>query len=143
MSMELDQRCERTLTELDHARLARLTRSAAAPARQSDDDDALVQALEDADLVAPSAVAADVVTMRSKVLLRDLETSRRHRLTLCYPNEAEPAAGWISVLSPVGASLLGLRVGDEARWTLPSGEQGAARVEAILFQPESSGDYTL
>ena len=139
--MELDQRCERTLTELDHARLTRLTRSRTAPARPSDDDP-LAQALDDAALVPSRTIGDDVVTMHSKVLLKDLETSRRHRLTLCYPDEAEPASGWVSVLSPVGASLLGLRVGDEARWTLPSGEQSAARLEAILFQPESSGDYT-
>jgi regulator of nucleoside diphosphate kinase len=139
--MQLDQHRERTLTELDHARLTRLTRNRPAAARPGDDDP-LVQALDDAALVPSQTIAGDVVTMYSKVLLKDLETSRRQRLTICYPHEAEPASGWVSVLSPVGASLLGLRVGDEARWTLPSGEQGAGRLEAILFQPESSGDYT-
>ena len=48
----------------------------------------------------------------------------------------------ISVLSPVGAALLGLRVGDTARWTGPGGQRGSARVSALLFQPEASGDYT-
>jgi regulator of nucleoside diphosphate kinase len=140
MSLELDNSCERTLTELDHARLTRLKRMLLAPARR-DDGDPLEQALEQAELVPSRTIAGDVVTMRSKVLLRDLETSRRYRLTLCYPDDAEPASGLVSVLSPVGASLLGLRVGAEARWTLPGGERGAALVEAIVFQPESSGDY--
>jgi regulator of nucleoside diphosphate kinase len=142
MSMELQHDVERTLTELDHARLTRLTQRLAAPAPRNDDHP-LSQALDDAALVSSRTIPGDVVTMHSRVLLRDLETSRRYRLTLCYPEDAEPAAGWVSVLAPVGASLLGLSVGDEARWTQPGGEQGAARLEAILFQPESSGDYTL
>jgi regulator of nucleoside diphosphate kinase len=142
MSMELQHDVERTLTELDHARLTRLTQRVAAPTTRNDDHP-LAQTLDDSELVPSRTIPDDVVTMHSKVLLRDLETSRRYRLTLCYPEDAEPAAGWVSVLSPVGASLLGLQVGAEARWTQPDGERRAALLEAILFQPESSGDYTL
>jgi regulator of nucleoside diphosphate kinase len=61
-------------------------------------------------------------------------------VTLCYPQDAEPAAGFISVLSPVGISLLGLRA-DVARWQTPHGEECAAVIECIQFQPEASGDY--
>jgi len=139
--MELDRGAERTLTELDHARLTRLTRSLADPLRRSDDD-LLEQALETATLVPSPTIPADVVTMHSSVVLRDLETSRRYRLTLCYPEDAEPAAGRVSVLAPLGASVLGLRVGADAKWTRPGGGQGAARLEAILFQPESNGEFT-
>ena len=64
------------------------------------------------------------------------------KLTLCYPDDAEPAQGFISVLSPVGASLLGLRVGAQAQWHTPQGEPRSAQVRAILFQPEATGDYT-
>jgi regulator of nucleoside diphosphate kinase len=141
--MQLDTTVGRTLTELDHARLMRLTRRLAVPARRNDDDEALEQALDEATVVPSRTVPGDVVTMRSRVLLKDLRTSHRYRLTLSYPDEAEPAAGRVSVASPVGASLLGLRVGSDAQWTLPGGEQRAARLEAIVFQPESNGDYTL
>ena len=139
--MELDRGAERTLTELDHARLARLTRNLAGATRRSDGD-LLAQTLESATLVSSPRIPADVVTMRSTVALRDLETSRRYRLTLCYPQDAEPAAGSVSVLAPLGASMLGLRVGADARWSLPHGGQRAARLEAILFQPEASGEFT-
>jgi regulator of nucleoside diphosphate kinase len=141
MSMELDRGTERTLTELDHARLARLTRNLAGTSRRNDGD-LLGETLETATRVASTTVPGDVVTMHSRVALRDLETSRRYRLTLCYPENAEPAAGWVSVLAPLGASLLGLRVGADARWTLPGGRRAAARLEAILFQPEASGEFT-
>ncbi|GAA4353483.1 GreA/GreB family elongation factor [Variovorax defluvii] len=125
---------ERTLTELDHQRLSRLQDRAAPPA---------LEALLDAtDIVAARAVAPNVVTMYSQVRIVDAHTGQAHTLTLCYPADAEPAAGFISVLSPVGLALIGLRVGALARWQLPGGEEGCARLEAILFQPEASGDYT-
>jgi regulator of nucleoside diphosphate kinase len=46
------------------------------------------------------------------------------------------------VLSPLGGSLLGLRVGDVAQWHTPRGEERMVRVVEVLFQPEASGDYT-
>ena len=123
---------ERTLTELDFARLAKLK-----------DGHALLAQLLDASEVIPSReVPADIVTMYSQLELIDLQTRRRQKLTLCYPRDAEPAAGFISVLSPVGLGLLGLRVGSAAKWRTPGGEENEAEVSALLFQPEASGDYT-
>ena len=58
------------------------------------------------------------------------------------PADAEPLAGFVSVLSPIGSALLGLRVGSVARWASPTGDEMAAEILAILFQPEASGDYT-
>lgn len=133
---------ERTLTELDHVRLLNLLRRRArgdgsAPRRAIED------VLEAPTLVPARAVAPDVVTMRSQVLLQDLQTGDCSTLTLSYPEQADPAAGRVSVLSPVGSAVLGLRQGDVARWSGPSGREMAAEVLAILFQPESSGDHAL
>lgn len=141
--MEASIRDERTLTELDHVRLARLIRGAAgnSPATATVDG-RIDDLLETAELVSPRAVAADVVTMYSQVELADLATGQRSRLTVCYPADAEPAAGFVSVLSPVGSSLIGRRVGSVARWRTPGGDVRAAEVVALLFQPESTGDYT-
>ena len=59
-------------------------------------------------LVVPAnEVSPDDVTMYSQVMLRDLETDDRSTLTLCYPAHANPDANLVSVLSPVGWSLLG------------------------------------
>jgi regulator of nucleoside diphosphate kinase len=123
---------ERTLTELDFARLGKL-RDGHAP---------LAQLLDATDVIPSRDVPADIVTMYSQLELLDLQTRRRQKLTLCYPRDAEPAAGFISVLSPVGLGLLGLRVGSVARWRTPGGEENEAEVSAVLFQPEASGDYT-
>jgi regulator of nucleoside diphosphate kinase len=132
---------ERTLTELDHVRLLNLLRRDA----RGDGSPQQVRAIEDvldASALVPSReVAPDVVTMYSQVLLQDTQTGQRNTLTLCYPADAEPAVGSVSVLSPVGSALLGLRVGSIARWSTPAGDGKAAEILAILFQPESSGDY--
>jgi len=132
---------ERTLTELDHVRLLNLARRQ----RHSDGSPAPRQTIEhvlDACAVVPSRqIPPDVVTMYSQVLLQDLATGLRSKLTLCYPADAEPAAGFVSAMSPVGASLLGQTVGSVARWSTPEGGERAADVLAILFQPEASGDY--
>ena len=98
----------------------------------------------DASTLVPSReVAPDVVTMYSQFLLQDRQTLQRNTLTLCYPADAEPAVGFVSVLSPVGSALVGLQVGSVARWSLPAGDDKAAEILAILFQPESSGDYAM
>lgn len=124
---------ERLLTEIDFARLNQLG-GGQLPA-------SLESALAATDLVPSREVPADVVTMYSQAVIEDTATLGQHKYTLCYPGDAEPAAGFISVLSPLGAALIGLRVGDLARWTTPDGRAHEARVLGLLFQPEASGDY--
>ena len=80
--------------------------------------------------------------MHSQVLLQDTQTSQRHTLTLCYPTDAEPAMGFVSVLSPVGSALLGLRIGDSIQWPIPGGRTISLRVLSIQYQPEAAGDFT-
>lgn len=134
---------ERTLTELDHVRLLKLLRRDASGDGPPLQLGAIEDVLDASALVPSREVPPDIVTMYSQVLLQDLQTSQRNTLTLCYPADAEPAVGFVSVLSPVGTALLGLRVGGVARWSTPSGDKKAAEILAILFQPESSGDYTM
>ncbi len=126
---------ERTLTELDHARLTKLL-------DQSPHHPVLEALLESTDVIRSREIPPDIVTMYSQLTLVDTRSGERRKLTLCYPQDADPAAGFISVLSPVGLSLIGLRLGATASWTLPGGAEGSAQVAEILFQPEASGDYT-
>ncbi|MBY0468587.1 MAG: GreA/GreB family elongation factor [Burkholderiaceae bacterium] len=132
---------ERTLTELDHVRLLNLIRRDARGNGSAAHPGAIEDILENSALVPSREVGPDVVTMYSQVLLQDNRSGQRNTLTLCYPADAEPAVGFVSVLSPVGSALLGLRVGSMARWSTPAGDEKAAEILAILFQPESSGDY--
>ncbi len=84
---------ERTLTDLDFSRLSKLVGLPLSPF--------LADLLATAEVTSSRAVRADVVTMYSRVELVDVHTHRRQVLTVCYPRDAEPAAGFISVLSPV------------------------------------------
>jgi regulator of nucleoside diphosphate kinase len=134
---------ERTLTELDHVRLLNLVQRTKRAEPPSAGQLAIEPLLEACAVVAAREVPPDVATMYSQLLLQDLDTGERHKLALCYPADAEPAAGFVSVLSPVGSSLLGLSVGGVARWLTPAGQEKRAEILAILFQPEASGDYAL
>ena len=134
---------ERTLTELDHVRITRLFHRDKVDGSPQSQVLPIEHLLDWALVVPAREVSPDVVTMYSRVLLRNLETNERSTFTLCYPAQANLTANLVSVLSPVGWSLLGLKAGAIARWTTPSGEQGAAKILAVLFQPESSGDYTM
>lgn len=124
----------RCVNELDHVRIAKLVDGKTAHAR-------LQELLDNADLVSPAEMAPDVVTMRSRVRVSELDGSDPREITLSYPDEADAAQGHVSVLSPVGTALLGIKAGDVASWTLPDGREAALRVQAIAFQPEASGEY--
>jgi regulator of nucleoside diphosphate kinase len=131
---------ERTLTDLDFVRLQRLVRDHAAGWEESP----LEGVLDAARCVPPRHVEPDVVTMNSRVLVGHFDRAEgASELTLSYPPEARPADGFVSVLSPIGTALLGLRIGDIARWKTPHGQEKSARVMALLFQPEANGHYTV
>jgi regulator of nucleoside diphosphate kinase len=80
--------------------------------------------------------------MNSTVRLIDLETGEPETYTLVYPENAEPAAGKISILAPVGTAMLGYAVGDVFEWEVPAGMR-RLKVDAILYQPEAAGDFDL
>ena len=134
------QRRERILTELDHVRLAALCGRGSRDRSSHQPDIDVV--LDEARVVPSRDVDPDVVTMYSQVLLRVADDGTPRKLTLCYPEHAEPQHGFVSVLSPIGLGLLGQQVGATVYWASPDGTRRMAEVDAILFQPEASGDYT-
>lgn len=136
---------DRTLTELDHVRLSRLLRHDPRTPRDPSIpvDGPLHEVLEDADLVPSREVPADVVTMYSRVTVANADASNERVLTLCYPEDTDPTKGFVSVLSPIGAALLGRRKGELATPSAPGAAATPMLIVDILYQPEASGDYTL
>lgn len=102
----------------------------------------LEQELEQAVTVASVDVPKDVITMRSRVRLSDLDTGEEVTYTLAFPSEANFSEGKISVLAPIGTAMLGYREGSIIEWQVPSGLR-RLKVEEILYQPEGAGDYNL
>jgi regulator of nucleoside diphosphate kinase len=83
-----------------------------------------------------------VVTMNSKVKLRDLETNGEMIFTLVFPKNANIDKGRISVMSPIGTAILGYSVGDSLEWPVPAGKR-KIKIEEMFYQPEAAGDYHL
>ncbi len=134
---------EITLTEFDHKRLTGLV--ALYRARSGVDTwglHTLEHQLRRAQVVKSTEVASDLVTMNSWVTLQDLKTGERVELTLVFPEARAAPATTVAVLSPLGLSLLGRRVGQ----TLTSDTFGGKRhlrIESIAYQPEASGNFQL
>ena len=93
--------------------------------------------LKRARIVAPEEVPPDVITMNTRAELLDLETGERMEFTLVLPADANINNGKISVLAPLGTSMLGYRVGDEFVWHVPHGLR-RLKVIKLHFQPEES-----
>ena len=132
----------RTITDLDHVRIFNMLRRQSADAAAAAQAEELSDLIDAAEVVRPQEIAGDIVTMYSKLRVSDADGANERRLTLCYPADADVAQGMISVLSPLGTALLGLRVGELARWRGIDGKPAELRLLAIEYQPEASGDYT-
>ncbi len=98
--------------------------------------------LDRAEIVDPKRVPADVVTMRSKVRLKDLVSGEANTYSLVFPQEADFSEGKISILAPIGTAILGYKRGDIIEWPVPSGLR-RLKVDDVLYQPEAEGDYHL
>ncbi|MDC9595832.1 nucleoside diphosphate kinase regulator [Xenorhabdus anantnagensis] len=103
--------------------------------------DALNNELDRAEIVAPVDIPADVVTMNSEIRFIDLSSNEERVRTLVYPASLQDSTKQLSVMAPLGAALLGLRVDDEITWELPNGEKTRIKVLAIIYQPEAAGEY--
>jgi regulator of nucleoside diphosphate kinase len=116
-----------TLKGMDFERLERLV--AAAADKFPETTEFLEREMARANIVASEAAPSGVVAMDSQVEFRDNGSGQTRTVTLVYPEQADFAAGRISVLSPVGAALLGLSAGQSIDWQPPS---GAARSLTVL-----------
>ncbi len=129
----------RTITDQDSRRLAEVVElyedKAGALA------EALQRELERAVIVPSKAVEASVVTMNSHVVCRDDHGTVRE-VHVVYPQDADASAGRVSVLTPLGAALLGARVGERVH-VVGRGSARAWTIEEIRYQPEAAGDYHL
>jgi regulator of nucleoside diphosphate kinase len=131
------------VTEFDSTRLHDLIADAKEIDRRGNQYlDSLEAELSRSVIVVPADIPANVVTMNSRVKLRDLETQEEMILTLVFPGDADLAQGKISVLAPIGTAMLGYRVGDTFSWTVPDGVRKLQVVD-VLYQPEAAGDYHL
>src|SRR5690606_28183422 len=94
------------LGEEDHDRLMTMANGISGP--MADVADQLMTELERARVVKQGKLPDDVVRMGSTVSFKTSDGSDRS-VQLVYPAEADISTGKVSVLTPIGAALIGLR----------------------------------
>ncbi len=127
------------VTEPDAERLALLSRYVNSPLDGSHLLE-LEQKVAEAEICEPDQVPPDVVTMNSRAHLLFLDTKECGAYTLVFPSRANAQHRRISVLGSLGRALLGARVGDEVEFSSGTGKR-RCRIEQLIYQPESAGDY--
>ena len=101
-----------------------------------DQSDDLLYELERARVVDDTDIPGDIVRMGSTVLYRT-DAGQEQRVTLVYPVDADIAQGRISVLTPVGTALIGLRVGQSITWRDRAHKRHVLTVLAVEQQPDA------
>ncbi|WP_027132459.1 nucleoside diphosphate kinase regulator [Geminicoccus roseus] len=125
------------LTSLDHLRL-----SGVVEAYEKRGDPELVESLADeldrAQIVSPDEIPDDVVTMHSRCVFVS-DSGAEQEVTLVYPGEEDVEKGRISIVTPVGSALIGLRVGQNITWQTTDGRTKELTIKAVSWQPEAHG----
>lgn len=83
--------------------------------------DFLAREIERAEIVPDVRALPGLVTMDSDVTFRDDISLQERSVTLVYPESADVDAGKISILTPIGAALIGLSVGQTIEFQTPGG----------------------
>lgn len=81
----------------------------------------LQRVLENSRVIDPEALPKDRVCLLSTVEFTNLTTNTRMKFQIVSPHEMDLEAGKISLKSPIGAALMGKKVGDIAEAQVPSG----------------------
>lgn len=119
------------VSEIDHERLTGLATTALE--RIPEVAEELLAEMDRAKVVAPAKLPADVVRMGSFVTF-DSDSAQHRRVQLVYPGEADIEQGRVSVLTPIGAALIGLAAGQSIAWTARDGKKHVLTVTAVEQQ---------
>ena len=92
----------------------------------------LQKVLEHSRVITPDVLPKDRVSLLSRVEFTNLATEARMRFQIVSPHEMDLEAGKISLKSPIGAALMGKKVGEIAEARVPSGTL-RLRIESITL----------
>lgn len=74
-------------------------------------------------VVVEESTSKTKVGLGSKVKLKNLTLDQEQDYEVVSPTEADPQAGKISNMSPIGLALANKRIGEEFKFSTPNGEQ--------------------
>lgn len=118
-----------TLSADDYGRLSALADSASS--RMPDGAADLAEELGRARVLAKGSIPEHVVCMNSEVEFRDHTSGKVQIVTLVYPGAADISLSKVSVLTPVGTALIGLRSGHSITWKTPAGQERRLTVLSV------------
>ena len=122
-----------TLTAADHEHLSGLARAAMRNMPEAAAN--LADELDRAQVLVNGHRPIDVVSMGCEVEFRDESNGRIQRVTLVDPSEADIGQGKVSVLTPVGTALIGLRTGTSITWETRTGQLKRLTVMKVRRAP--------
>ena len=99
--------------------------------------DFLLREIDRASTTSPAELPRDVVTMMSCVDFIDEGSGELHSVQLVYPRDADTDLHCISVLTPIGAALIGMRRGEAIDWADLRGARRRLRIVGVA-QPSRS-----
>lgn len=131
---QLPTRPKIVISATEHARLLAL--ADAAEKRAPAVAEFLADELSRADVVRDEEFASNIVRMGSRVTYVDEASGRTRTITLVYPDEADIDQNRISILTPIGAALIGLSPSQSITWPHPDGRVGSLKVLEVSNETE-------
>ncbi|ABE38089.1 nucleoside diphosphate kinase regulator [Rhodopseudomonas pseudopalustris] len=83
--------------------------------------DFLAREIERAEILPDSQLLPGLIMMGSEVTFRDDISGQERCVTLVYPEAADVEANKISIITPIGAALIGLSAGQTIEFQTPGG----------------------
>src|SRR5690606_31670363 len=93
--------------------------------------EALEAELDRADIVKAGDFGRDVVAVNAAATGVDVDSGEETTVCLVYQQDADVSKKKISILSPIGTALIGLRIGDKIDWPLPNGKTRRLQVTSV------------
>ncbi len=121
------------ISQSDHDRLTRLVLAFAEIAPEV--SDYLSRELDRAKTVA--ATGPEIVRMGSWVRYLDEVTAREQEVQLVFPPEADISARKISIMTPIGVTIIGLAVGKSITFYTPDGKARNLTIVGISDEPQT------
>jgi regulator of nucleoside diphosphate kinase len=121
------------LRETDADRLSNLASQMEGGASQA--ANLLLDEIERAEVRPDHLVPDTTVGMLSIVEFVDEAHNQARRVTLVYPSDADIALGRVSILTPVGAGLIGLSPGQTIDWPDRDGQKRTLRILSVARGP--------
>lgn len=127
------QRPPITLSRADFERLDNLV--TVAEHNQPDVAAYLGDELDRAKIADADALPETLIVMGADVEFRDEATGEVHHKRLVYPDQVKGDEARMSILTPVGAALIGLSEGQSIDWQTRSGEERRLTVLKVVAHP--------